>query len=312
MSESEGWRVHPLAERFFPMMTTAELTALAEDIAANGQQEPIILFHDQILDGRNRAAACQQRGLTPTTTTFAGSEEEAAALVMSRNRLRRHLTTAQKAMAEAEYRAFYQERAQGRMHEGQQRGGEAGGKGRPKHSSSKKSDYSYNSLKKEEKNDTKAAKPPQPHRWADDAAAAAGVSHDYIYKAKRVLESGDAALIAQVKAGTMSLSKASAVLKPTTTAAAPASRKAGRPRRRSPHPVEVPHDPHEPLARLQYWWHLATPSHRDTFLAWILTLEATYGTTHPLLHNSPRLSPAAARGAPSAPAGPAGKVARAT
>lgn len=44
---------HPLAD-IFPMLGPKELSALADDIAAHGQRDPIILLDDMILDGRNR------------------------------------------------------------------------------------------------------------------------------------------------------------------------------------------------------------------------------------------------------------------
>jgi hypothetical protein len=48
---------HPAAD-LFPMMTDAEPDALGEDMLQHGQREPIILYHGQILDGRNRYRAC--------------------------------------------------------------------------------------------------------------------------------------------------------------------------------------------------------------------------------------------------------------
>ena len=50
-------KAHPIAE-LFPMMTSAELDELAADIKANGLQQPIIVHEGQVLDGRNRLAAC--------------------------------------------------------------------------------------------------------------------------------------------------------------------------------------------------------------------------------------------------------------
>src|SRR5205823_732371 len=49
-------KVHPAAA-LFPMMSDAELDALAADIAANGVQQPIVWLGNLLLDGRNRVAA---------------------------------------------------------------------------------------------------------------------------------------------------------------------------------------------------------------------------------------------------------------
>ena len=52
----DGIKVHPAAD-LFPMMSDAELDELAADIAKNGVQQPIVWYHGQLIDGRNRVAA---------------------------------------------------------------------------------------------------------------------------------------------------------------------------------------------------------------------------------------------------------------
>src|SRR5260370_2405669 len=74
---------HPLAE-FFPLMTEDELAELAADIKKNGLLEPITLYQNKIIDGRNRYRACQKAGVEITQTdTYDGSDP--AAFVSSRN-----------------------------------------------------------------------------------------------------------------------------------------------------------------------------------------------------------------------------------
>jgi hypothetical protein len=51
---------HPLAE-MFPLI---ELAELAEDIKAHGLRERIVMYHGQVLDGRNRVLACVQAGVS--------------------------------------------------------------------------------------------------------------------------------------------------------------------------------------------------------------------------------------------------------
>ena len=92
---------HPVAS-IFPLMGEAELDALAEDIRANGQREPIWLHRDgRIIDGRNRWLACRKAGVQPLTRTFEGEDGELVAFVVSQNLHRRHLDESQRAMVVA-------------------------------------------------------------------------------------------------------------------------------------------------------------------------------------------------------------------
>jgi hypothetical protein len=91
---------HPAAD-VFPMLTTDELSDLADDIETNGQQYPIVVFEKQIIDGRNRFAACKLRKLTPEFTDFNGTEDDVVPFVISSNLARRHMNKGQCAMAAA-------------------------------------------------------------------------------------------------------------------------------------------------------------------------------------------------------------------
>jgi ParB-like chromosome segregation protein Spo0J len=86
---------HPHAN-FFPLMEGGEFAALVEDIRAHGLHEPIVLFENMILDGRNRDRACHEAGVEPQYrgVTF-GDHAEAIAFVISRNIHRRNLTAEQ-------------------------------------------------------------------------------------------------------------------------------------------------------------------------------------------------------------------------
>lgn len=94
-------RPHPAAE-LFPMMPGADLDALAADIQANGQREPIILHDGLILDGRNRYEACRMLGIEAETMDWAGRGDPAA-FVISMNLHRRHLSESQRAMIAAKF-----------------------------------------------------------------------------------------------------------------------------------------------------------------------------------------------------------------
>jgi hypothetical protein len=66
-----GLRTHPAADAW-PMMDRERYAELRADIATNGQREPITLFDDMILDGRNRYQACIELGIEPITREYSG------------------------------------------------------------------------------------------------------------------------------------------------------------------------------------------------------------------------------------------------
>jgi hypothetical protein len=76
-----------------------EFANLKADIAKNDIQQPIGLYEDKILDGRNRYKAAKEVGYKFTEADFrefVGTLEQAEAYVWSANYSRRNLTTAQK------------------------------------------------------------------------------------------------------------------------------------------------------------------------------------------------------------------------
>ena len=90
---------HPAADAF-PMLSGADYEALRDDIARNGQHQPIYLTPDGlILDGRNRWRACAELGLSPITRTYDGADP--VGFVISLNLTRRHLNESQRALIAA-------------------------------------------------------------------------------------------------------------------------------------------------------------------------------------------------------------------
>ena len=88
---SERPSPHPIC-LLIPPADEYELQDLADDIRAHGLIDPIVLFEGMILDGRNRAAACERAGVEPRYVQFGGGREDALILVVSHNLKRRHLT----------------------------------------------------------------------------------------------------------------------------------------------------------------------------------------------------------------------------
>lgn len=88
--------IHPAAN-LFPMMSETEYEGLMEDIRVNGQRDPVTLWCDEVIDGRNRLRACEELGIDPDFTVLS-QDIDPVAWVLSHNLHRRHLTTAQRAM----------------------------------------------------------------------------------------------------------------------------------------------------------------------------------------------------------------------
>ena len=86
--------------QLFPLIVGDEYQALLDDIDANGQREPIVLYEGKILDGRNRYRVCKDLLIEPMREEFTG--DDALGYVLSLNLYRRQLTIAQRALIAAE------------------------------------------------------------------------------------------------------------------------------------------------------------------------------------------------------------------
>ena len=76
---------HPYADAF-PMASEEELGELAESIAAVGLIHPIVLTpQGEVLDGRNRLAACEKVGVEPTFETREGDDDDYKEFVIGAN-----------------------------------------------------------------------------------------------------------------------------------------------------------------------------------------------------------------------------------
>ena len=64
---------HPLAD-LFPLLEGQDFAELVDDIREHGLHEPIVVYEDKILDGRNRYRACLAAGIDPTFTAYTGDD----------------------------------------------------------------------------------------------------------------------------------------------------------------------------------------------------------------------------------------------
>jgi hypothetical protein len=92
--------LHPHA-KLFPMMTDAELHALAVSISRDGLDHPITLDqHGRLIDGKCRLAACEGAGVVPQFETRHFEDDDAVLkFVWSMNAVRQHRNLGQQAMA---------------------------------------------------------------------------------------------------------------------------------------------------------------------------------------------------------------------
>jgi hypothetical protein len=98
-----AYEVHPLAN-WFPMIIGNQFKDFLKDIEQHGQQSPVVLFENKILEGRNRALAVHQLGRELKTVEFdeLGTNQSPLEYVISYNLHRRHLTDDQRVQIAAQ------------------------------------------------------------------------------------------------------------------------------------------------------------------------------------------------------------------
>lgn len=112
-------KLHP-ACKIFPPLGEDDLQELADDIAANGLRNPIVLYQGKILDGRNRWDACKLAGVDPQFRDFEG--DDPLSWVISQNLTRRHLTASQRAVIALDLLPLLEQEAKDRQRLSQGRG----------------------------------------------------------------------------------------------------------------------------------------------------------------------------------------------
>ncbi len=152
----------------FPGMSPEDYQELFEDIRQHGLQVPIVVFEQQIIDGRHRAQICEDLGIDNQSIEWQPSDQcpTPRDFILSTNLFRRHLTPSQKAMIAAKLLLGLREEALQRQREAFDRA---------------TNPQNHNSF-----NDN------NPQRIAGDsrelAAKAVGVNHEYVQKAEKIAE----------------------------------------------------------------------------------------------------------------------------
>lgn len=93
-----NYEYHPLAN-IFPLIEGQAFDDLVDDVRKNGVREPLWMYQNQILDGRNRYRAAKEAGVKCELRTYDG--DDPVGFVVSLNLHRRHLTESQRAMVAA-------------------------------------------------------------------------------------------------------------------------------------------------------------------------------------------------------------------
>jgi hypothetical protein len=96
---------HPVAD-LFPLIEGEEFDDLVADVRARGVREPVWLYQDKVLDGRNRYLAAQAAGVECPTRAYDG--DDPVGFVISLNLKRRHLDASQRAMIAAKLATLQQ------------------------------------------------------------------------------------------------------------------------------------------------------------------------------------------------------------
>ena len=91
MKKTPQLEYHTVANAM-PLMTDIEFDNLKNDISGNGLREPIVLYQNKIIDGRNRYRACLETNTTPLFKEYNGNEADLLDYVISLDISRRHLS----------------------------------------------------------------------------------------------------------------------------------------------------------------------------------------------------------------------------
>lgn len=117
------YEFHEVAN-IFPMMSESEFAGLVEDIRKSGQIEPIWIYQQKIIDGRNRYNACLRIGIEPVVKEWDG-KGSLVDFAVSKNFHRRQLNASQRAMVGARIKHIFEDDAKHRQIEKLKQGEES-------------------------------------------------------------------------------------------------------------------------------------------------------------------------------------------
>lgn len=184
MAATKRLAFHPAAE-IFPLLEGKDFDELCASIKEHGQQVPIQMLGDKILDGRNRYLACREIKEEPWTVTAELGDLTPLQFVLALNNERRHMTPSQKAMVAGRAREMFDAEAKERMSKGGAKNGKTEG---------------VENL------------PPLPKAKARDAAGEAlSVSGRSVDHATKVLKEGTPEVAKAVDDGKVAVSKAAKI-----------------------------------------------------------------------------------------------------
>lgn len=182
-------KIDPDYKNLLPELTSEEYTNLEKDIVRHGVINPILVWHDTIIDGHNRYAICQAHHIQnfPTKEITFQSKDEAISWILVHQLGRRNLNDFQR----NEIALKYQEVIAKRMREKMSVGGIVGMNNRYD-----KGGSNEHPLEKAEKTTTRK-----------ELANIAGTSEGSVQRTKLILEKGTPEQIEKVRNGEVSISK---------------------------------------------------------------------------------------------------------
>jgi ParB-like chromosome segregation protein Spo0J len=181
--------LHPVTGLFLPLAPST-LAELREDIQKHGIRIPIVVWEGQVIDGRHRLEIARELEIDCPQIAFHGTEEEAIHHSVALNKLRRHLTTAQRAMIGARMVALFEAAAAKRQRLGT--------------TTSSPGTLPPNGGKVAQAGNGRAT---------GTAAALAGTSERSVQRAKQVLDHAEPEVIKLVQSGAMPLDSAAQAAK---------------------------------------------------------------------------------------------------
>lgn len=174
-----NYEVHPIAN-CYPLIQGAEFDALVESIRVSGQRVAVVLDkYKRLLDGRNRARACQVLGIDVVESVYYG--DDVRQYVLDLNEHRRHMDAGARALVAAKLANLGSGNPTGRNQYGR-------GTGSPE------------------------PVPSEPAISNEDAAKALDVSPSQVKRAKRVIREAPE-LIPEIESGDLSIRTAESIVK---------------------------------------------------------------------------------------------------